>query len=824
MKNKLHLICNAHIDPVWLWEWEEGAAEAISTFRVAADFCEAYEGFVFNHNEAILYRWVEEYEPTLFKRIQKLVKEGKWHIMGGWYLQPDCNMPSGESFVRQILSGRTYFKDKFNVDPVTALNFDPFGHTRGLVQILKKAGYDSYIFCRPQQNDCPLPDDEFTWVGYDGSEIIGHRAFGSYLTNRGEARQKVSRWLDAHKDKPEGMVLWGIGNHGGGPSRIDMTDLQHMMEETEVYEIIHSTPEAYFKELKENKASLPRHEKDLNAWAVGCYTSQVRIKKQHRLLENEIYMVEKMMACAAIQGYVAYPGQELHEALRDLMTAEFHDILPGSSIQPAEDAALRLMAHGLEIISRLKARAFFALAGGQKKAEEGDVPVLVYNPHPYKVKGHFTCEFQLPDQNWKQGFSLPIVYQDGNKIPSQAEKEHSNLNLDWRKRIVFAAELEPGQMNRFDCKIEVLPAKPALQASVQDGKLSFETHELSVTINSTTGLMDSYKVNGVEFIKENAFLPLVIEDDEDAWGSRVRSFPKVAGAFKLMSAEEGTRFSGVAENLLDSVRVIEDGAVRTVVEAVFSYGDSFICQRYKLPKQGTEIETETRVYWNEKSKMLKLSIPTVLENGQFFGQVAYGAADLPADGKEAVAQKWVAVTQEVGAVTCINDGTYGCDFKQGEMRLSLLRSPGYSALPVNDRPLMNQEQFSPRIDQGERVFSFWLNAGPSEERMEKISLEAMVHNEKPFVLSFYPSGTGTSPKPLAVLSDEAVQMTAFKKAEDGKGYVMRVFNTTGQNRETTIEIPAIGINNRVRLGPFEIKTFRVDADDKKLTEVDLLER
>ena len=95
MMKRLHLVCNAHIDPLWLWELEEGISAALSTFRVAADFCEFYDGYVFNHNEAMLYEWVEEYEPELFERIQRLVKEGKWHIMGGWYLQPDCNMPSG---------------------------------------------------------------------------------------------------------------------------------------------------------------------------------------------------------------------------------------------------------------------------------------------------------------------------------------------------------------------------------------------------------------------------------------------------------------------------------------------------------------------------------------------------------------------------------------------------------------------------------------------------------------------------------------------------------------------------------------------------------
>lgn len=98
----VHLICNAHLDPAWLWELEEGMAEALATFRIAADLCEQFEGFVFNHNEALLYQWVEEHDNALFSRIQRLVTQGKWHIMGGWFLQPDCNMPSGESMIRQI--------------------------------------------------------------------------------------------------------------------------------------------------------------------------------------------------------------------------------------------------------------------------------------------------------------------------------------------------------------------------------------------------------------------------------------------------------------------------------------------------------------------------------------------------------------------------------------------------------------------------------------------------------------------------------------------------------------------------------------------------
>lgn len=208
---ELHLICNSHIDPCWQWDLDEGIACALSTFRCAADFCDEYDALIFNHNEALLYEYVEKYDPALFQRIKNLVQNGKWHIMGGWYLQPDCNLPSGESFVRQIMTGRKYFKDKFNVRPTTAMNVDSFGHTRGLVQIMKKAGYDSYFFCRPFQKDMYLEQDDFIWEGYDGSQIQAFRSFGIYNSLYGMAANKIEEWINKYPDKSPGCVLWGVG-------------------------------------------------------------------------------------------------------------------------------------------------------------------------------------------------------------------------------------------------------------------------------------------------------------------------------------------------------------------------------------------------------------------------------------------------------------------------------------------------------------------------------------------------------------------------------------------------------------------------------------
>ncbi len=822
MKN-LHLLCNAHLDPMWQWEWPEGAAEAVSTFRVAADFCEQYPGFVFNHNEALLYKWIEEYEPELFARIQTLVRQGKWQILGGWFVQPDCNLPSGESFVRQILYGRTYFREKFGVEPQVAANLDPFGHTRGLVQILSKAGYTGYLFCRPNQNDCPLPNDDFTWVGYDGSTVAAHRVFGHYNAPLGKADEKIKCWLEQHAKRTEGLVLWGVGNHGGGPSRIDLERIQALSAEEKNFKLIHSTAEAYFAELAANNAPLPSHAGDLNPWAVGCYTSQVKIKQKHRQLENELYLVEKMASATALCGQKEYPVAEINEALYDLLLSEFHDILPGSSIQPVEEASIRCVDHGLEILSRLKTRAFFALASGQPKAKPGEIPILIYNPHPFPVQGTFACEFMLADQNRKEEFTLPLVYQGDQQLASQPEKEDSNVPMDWRKRVVFSATLAPSQMNRFDCKLKTVPQKPKPELKAENGKLSFKTSALEVAINCQTGLLDEYKVGGVSYLKSNSFLPLVVADNDDPWGMLVHGFRDVIGSFQLLDPERGTKFSGVTTTTLESVRVIEDGAVRTVVEAVFGYGDSYICQTYRLPKHGTELGVQVRVYWQEKSKLLKLSVPTVITEAKYLGQVAYGVEALPTDGQEVAAQKWVLATDEKRAVSVIGDGGYGSDCHEGEVRLTLLRSPAYCGHPVEERTIMPQDRFSPRIDQGERLFTFWVNAGPASERRTAIDREALVHNEKPFALSFFPSGLGRQLQSLVQLTDSVVQVTAFKKAEDGDDFIVRLFNPTDAARRTTLKIPQLDLEQELSLSAFEIKTYRLDAAGK-LREQDLLER
>lgn len=835
MRN-LHLICNAHVDPVWLWDFEEGIAAAVSTFRTAADFCEEYEGYVFNHNESLLYEWVENLEPKLFRRIQRLVKEGKWYIMGGWYLQPDCNMPSGESFIRQIEEGRNYFLEKFGVTPSTAINFDPFGHSKGLVQILKKAGFDSYLFCRPGQGDCPLPDDDFMWEGFDGSRILAHRA-DTYGTLMGETGKKICEWMENNRENPPktGCFLWGVGNHGGGPSRDDMKAIEELMKKDGdgTWKLLHSTPEAYFKERKklaENQGKQePVVKKDLNAWAVGCYTSQIRIKQRHRELEGELAVTEKMLSQAEIRGVLSYPEKEMTDAQKALLFSEFHDILPGTSIPSAEEKSLTTLDYGLEITKKWKQKAFFRLLEGEAKAFPGEYPILIYNPHPYEIEGDFTAEFQLANQNWTSKYAMPVVKQNGKKLPCQVEKEACNLNLDWRKRISFHGKLKPSFMNRFSVTIDMLEKIPEKENKITGDAFLFDNGKLRASVNKKTGLLDFLQIDGQDYLKKGAGVLRVMKTDCDPWGMNRKSYGEEQGCFALMDVKEGSIYSGTYNERhasegkeIESVRIVENGDVRTVVEAVFAYQKSRACVQYTFPANGDYVDINICVNWAEKGSFLKFELPTVLEQGSAFGETAYGKMEYETDGQEKVFHRYCGLCEEDAAVTVLNKGNYGADFKDGKIRISLLHSAAYSAHPIGDRPLLVQDRFLPYMEQGERYFSFRIQCGEKKRRLENVAKEAVIFQEGVMTVPAFPSGEGEKSAPLMETDNPSVILTAFRKVRGEEAYLIRLFESTGEKQKFTLSIG--NIKKEMEAEPFEIKTLRYEPQKESLVPCGLFGR
>ena len=825
-KKELHLICNAHLDPVWQWGWEEGAAAAVATFRSAADLSDRYD-FIFCHNEALLYEWIEEYEPELFERIKEFVRAGKWHIMGGWYLQPDCNLPSGESLIRQALVGRAYFAEKFGEEflPETAVNFDPFGHSLGLPQILKKCGYRNYLFMRPlPQDEQGIPGGAFLWRGVDGSEVKASYS-GFYASALGKLHEKVEcecAALERGEDpriQNDGTLLlscWGVGNHGGGPSARDLEYLEQYSKEESAVTIVHSTPDRFFQRITPDTV----YDKSLNNSMPGCYTSVIRIKQMHRELENRLYSVEKMSSAAALNGLLTYPEEELREAEKDLLFCEFHDILPGSCIRLGEETALKRMSHGIDILDRLRLRAFFALCSGLPKANEGEYPILVYNYHPYAVKTSISCGLMLADQQWDERIWTGFDIFDGEKkLPSQMVREASNINLDWSKRVMFDCELPAFSMRMFRARQKQM-TKPSVRP-LPDNFVYTDSYK-TVVFNSKTGFIDGITVGGKSYVKRGTFAPYVYEDNADAWGmgkeQRAR-LGKRLRAFRLMNARETAAFLNAPEEV-PPLRVVEDGKICCVVEGFYKYADSSIVMRYMLYRNAPEVDLELRVLWNESDKLLKLHVNADFK-GEYTGQVAYGREAFPQTGRENVAQQWVAYGNQDKMLAMINDGIYGSSCDHGQVGITLLRGAVYAAHPIEGRPLIPRDRFSDRIDQGERFYRFRFVAGRTDALSPVLDRKAQIFNESPFVLNCYPSGKGEPVRPLIQLSDEAVRLTALKRARSGEGYVIRLSNNTDAPRSTVLTVSAPGLPQEgaelaLNFEKYEFKTIRFA--DGELTE------
>ena len=363
----VHLICNAHLDPVWQWRWEEGAAEALSTFRAAADILRDHPRLIFNHNEAILYRWVERYDPVLFEEIRSLVREGRWWIAGGWDLQPDANLPGPEALIRHMAEGRRYFRERFAVEPRVAYNFDSFGHSAGLPQLLAQAGYRMYIHMRPQPAEMALPSDLYRWRGADGTEILVLRiAVGLYHTEPFNIEERLSQGVDLalrlQRDVP---VFWGLGDHGGGATRADLARIDAFTARETRVDFLHSTTDRLHEALREAGASAPIVEGDLQRVFTGCYTSLSRLKRRARESLGRLVQTEALCAAAWWARGAVWPAEELGNAWRDHLFNDFHDILPGSCTESAEADALDLYGRSSETARRLRLGAAAALEIGR---------------------------------------------------------------------------------------------------------------------------------------------------------------------------------------------------------------------------------------------------------------------------------------------------------------------------------------------------------------------------------------------------------------------------------------------------------------------------
>ncbi len=806
MKDKtLHMIGNAHIDPVWQWRWQEGLQEVKATFRSALDRMDEYDNFIFVSSSAAFYEWVEENDPDMFDEIRTRVQEGRWGIVGGWWIQPDCNIPGGESFVRQGLYGQRYFKDRFGVIARTGYNVDSFGHCGSLPQILLKSGMDSYVFMRPDTDDMALPSPLFRWGSIDGSSVHAFRIIGLYCSKADDVEDNVRKCIDEYTEKLNHlMCFYGVGNHGGGPTKKQIEHILKLNDNPDLPQLVFSTPDRFFNEIRDREQSLPAVNGELQHHAVGCYSAHSGIKRWNRLAENELLKAEKFSLISNWLTRHPYPDDFSH-AWKDVLFNQFHDILAGTSLEQAYEDAHYLCGEAMSIAGRNLNSAIQSISWNIRIEPQKDMkPIVVFNPHAWAVKANIELEMRY----WTEPYTL--LDDEDNPVPMQTVQSHA---ADYsRYRLSFNADLPPMGYRTY----RFMPQSGEVRESLplKSTSSSMENDLFRLELDGETGYIKSLfdKRRKVEVFSNSAAKPVVMDDPSDTWGHDFQRYDKEEGAFSA-----------------DSVRLMENGPVKSVLRVISRYGDSRIIQDFTMYSGMRQIDVHVTIDWRERFKLLKLQFPVNIDSESTTCEIPYGFVDRPATGNEEPCQSWIDVSGVVRGteipygISLLNDGKYSYDIADKAMSLTLLRSPVYSH---HDPTELLAEKDYPHLDQGIQHFTYSILPHEDDWIHARTPRYAAELNQRPIaILETYHPRAALPQKYSFLSADESnIIVSVIKKAEDSDDMIIRCYETSGMTTRASITLPKWDRVITADFGPCEIKTFLVPQNYKlPVLETNLLE-
>ena len=804
----LHLIGNSHIDPVWLWQWPEGFQEVRATFRSALDRMNEYPEFIFTCDSAAYYEWVEEIDPEMFEEIRERVAEGRWELVGGWWVEPDCNLPGGESFVRHGLIGQRYFQSRFGKIATVGYNVDPFGHHAMLPQVLAKSGMDSYVFMRPGPHEMRLPGPVFWWESPDGTRVLTFRLPHEYCAPREDLGYHLDKSISQLPERwSEMMAFYGVGNHGGGPTRENLDSIRRLDGAGAMPRLRHSTPARFFEAVRSAGADLPVVSEELQHHAVGCYSAHSGIKRWNRRAENILAPAEAWATVAERVVDLAYPRAELTQAWKQLLFNQFHDTLSGTAIEPAYDDARDQLGEATSIAARAHNLAVQSISRQVNlPAEQGTFPIMVFNPHAWPVRT--VVEFEFGGLKPTDG----LVDETGTAVPFQPTQSYATVSA-WRSRIALDADLPALGYRTY----RVVPDTPRVSAtSVRATDTLLENERVRLELDPRSGRIAALvlREDGRDVADlSDARRPraVVVDDTSDTWGHRRLAYRDEIGEFEARR-----------------VTLVESGPVRAIVRVESRFGDSELVEDFVVSAGSPTIEIRVILDWREHARLLKLRFPTALADAVAACEIPYGVVERPPNGEEEPGQRWVDASGQLAGVgafglAVLNDAKYGFDVIDGEIGVTAVRSPIYAhhepAVPRPDTRYAYQ-------DQGIQRFTLGLLPHRGGWADAPATREALVINQRPTVLleSFHDGPLAQTGSYLGVEPDNVVA-GAVKLAEDGDDLVVRVVETADRRAAARIRLPAWDREIAFDIGPFEIRTFRIPRDPSgDVVETDLLER
>jgi alpha-mannosidase len=808
------MIGNAHLDPVWLWQWQEGFQEAKATFRSALDRLREYPDFIFTSSSAAIYEWVEHNDPEMFAEIQARVAEGRWQICGGWWIQPDCNLPSGESFVRQGLYGQRYFQEKLGVTARTGYNVDSFGHHGMLPQILRKSGMDAYIFMRPSPQEMGLAGPLFWWEADDGSRVLTYRIPYEYASPGKDIETHIRRCAQEIKAPfTEGLCFYGVGNHGGGPTKENLECIRRLNEAPDLPRLVLSGPNAFFDHVRAaGDLPIPVVHTDLQHHASGCYAAHSGVKRWNRRAENALLAAEKWAGLAHWLTGLAYPADFAH-AWKLVLFNQFHDILAGTSIEAAYEDARDNFGEALSIAARAANHAMQSISWQIDIApEDGMKPIVVFNPHAWQSKVNVELE-------WGRLAEGSTLLDDADQ-PTAVQTVQSAATAGGRSRLSFVADLPPLGYRVYRVVLRPAPEtppgaeSPAGPAALQASDTAMENAWFKLEFDPETGYIRSLtdKQRGVDLLRAPGARPVVMNDPSDTWSHNVLRFDNVAGEFRATG-----------------VKLVANGPVKAIIRVLSTYGSSQLIQDFAMYRDLPQIEVRAMVDWNERFQLLKLQFPLNLNFMRATYEIPYGHIQRPVNGEEEPGQSWLDVSgvvrnsEELYGLSLLNDSKYSFDVNNKILSMTVLRSPIYAH---HDPFVPDPEGQYTFIDQGVQHFTYVLLPHPGSWETAGTVRRAAELNQPPTAIIETYHAQGKLPQVASYLSvdQDNIVVSAVKRAEDSDDLIIRCYETAKVGTAGTLRLPPWDRVIETTFGPCEIKTLRVPKDPAQpVVETNLLE-
>ena len=803
LKFKIHMIGQAHIDPVWLWNWSEGISVVHSTFQSALDRMKETPDFKFTASSAQFYHWVAENDPAMLKEIRKRVEEGRWCSVGGWWVEPDMNIPSGEAMVRQGLYGQQTLLRLLGRRAKVAYNPDSFGHTGNLPQIIKSQGMENYIFMRPGIREKTLPSDLFWWSGTDGTEVLTYRIQFGY-NDSGSVRTRVENLVAQYGNQPmkSFMAYYGAGDHGGGATKINISSINELKVEKDAPKVIYSTPETYFKEAREDKSlKLPVIHDDLQHHAVGCYTAESAIKKGNRLSESALVTAEKVASIGSAAWGAHYPKEEFTTAWHKVLFLQFHDSLAGSSLFDHSQDAREGHGHAQDVAHQATFMAVQKLEWQVSTEDPDSQYLLVFNPHAWEVKDNVEYDY-----NWgTMHKSSRVDDEKGNALPHQWAPGSSEAGS--RKKLVVSMTVPPMGYRQIRLWDSENPA-PKSVVKVTENSLENDLIKVSFSYNGTIGIFD--KATGKELFAggNTGCRAVVIDDPSDTWSHDIKTYNKEIGAF------------GNA-----TIKILEEGPLRGKIRTITTYGISTLTIDWTLYADSKNPEAAVTLDWHEHLKMIKFSFPVDVDSPVATYETSYGTIIRATNGDEDPGQRWIDVTgkRESGnyGLAVFNDAKYGYSIIGSDLRISVARAAVYAH---HNPKVLDMKAEHLWQDQGIQTFRLKLvpHAGNwQHSNLVRVAEEFMA----PAVPIYQGIHRGTMPKSGSFLSVDAqnIIVSAVKQAESGDDLILRCVETNGSAVTANLDLAFAKKKWSGSFRPYEIKTLRVNAKSGSIKEVNLLE-